>query len=248
MIHECKFILGYLLCLIAAMPVQGEVLRGVEQCGALTMAASGTDSGPYDYRSAPAMKKQVVESHHFTPKVEQLRAGVSSAYVGADLDFVLRYFPNHARALVSMTALAKREKTEQPRGSRYRLDCWYDRAVRMAPTDMQVKVIYGYWLAKKGERALALEQLDQVTHESLDSANMAYNLGLAYLEAGAFDKSLSAAHLAYSRGFPLPGLKNRLERAGKWREPSTLERVDNGIMQPNDDIKNTPDLNNDMKQ
>jgi len=184
------------------------------------MAASGTDSGPYDYRSAPALKISVVETHHFTPKVEQLQAGLSTAYIGADIDFVLRYFPNHVRALVSMTALAKREKTDQPRGSRYRLDCWYDRAVRMAPTDMQVKVLYGYWLAKKGERALALEQLDQVTEESLDSGNMAYNLGLGYIEAGAYDKALAAAHVAYARGFPLPGLRNRLERAGKWREPS----------------------------
>ena len=210
------------------VPAWAEVLRGPGQCGALTMAASGTDSGPYDYRSALAMKKNVVESHHFTPKVEQLQAGLSTATIGSDIDFVLRYFPNHVRALVSMTALAKREKTDQPRGSRYRLDCWYDRAVRMAPTDMQVKVLYGHWLAKKGERALALEQLDQVTEESMDSGNMAYNLGLGYIEAGAYDKALAAAHVAYARGFPLPGLRSRLERAGKWREPS-VENIKNEI-------------------
>ena len=34
-----------------------------------------------------------------------------------------------------------------------------------------------------------------------------------------YDKALASAHRAYGAGFPLPGLKNKLKRAGKWREP-----------------------------
>ncbi|WP_265941700.1 tetratricopeptide repeat protein [Dechloromonas sp. A34] len=105
----------------------------------------------------------------------------------------------------------------------------------MAPTDMQVKVLYGYWLAKKGERTLALEQLDQVTEEHQESVNMTYNLGLGYFEVGAFDKALTAAHRAYGRGFPLPGLRNRLERAGKWREPTAEIVKTDDVTEPVED-------------
>jgi len=218
-------LVGVCFSATGALPAWADVLRGEGQCGGMTAAASGVDWGPLDYRSAPASYKDRVEKYHFPPQVEQLKQGVSSAYIGADLDFVLRYFPNHVRALNSMTKLAKRDGTDQPRGSRHRLDCLYDRAVRMAPNDMQVRVLYGIWLAKKGERSLAGEQLDQVTEEYQDSLMLTYNLGLAYLDIGEYDKALAAAHKAYGGGFELPGLRNRLVKAGKWREPAPSKQV-----------------------
>lgn len=214
-----------IVAIAISFPAGAEVLRGEAQCGALTSAASGVDWGPFDYRSAPEANKERVEKYHFPPSVELLKRGASSAYVGADIDFVLRYFPNHLRALNAMTNLAKREKTDQPRGSRYRLDCWYDRAVRIAPTDAQVRVLYGIWLGKRGERILAREQLDQVAELDSESAMLAYNLGLAYLEIGDSEKALSAAHKAYNAGFKLPGLKNRLQRAGKWRDQPVQDNL-----------------------
>ena len=45
------------------------------------------------------------------------------------------------------------------------------------------------------------------------------DLGLAYADLKQYDKALESAHRAYGAGFPLPGLKNKLKRAGKWREP-----------------------------
>ncbi len=52
-----------------------------------------------------------------------------------------------------------------------------------------------------------------------DDANVHYNLGLAYVDLKQYDKALLSAHKAYQLGFPLMGLKNRLQRAGAWREP-----------------------------
>ena len=52
-----------------------------------------------------------------------------------------------------------------------------------------------------------------------DDANIHYNLGLALIEVGRVDDALMHAQLAYKAGFPLPGLREKLKRMGKWREP-----------------------------
>ena len=62
-------------------------------CGALQNAF-----GPFDYRTERGYNLDVVESYHFTPPVEALIRG-SSGTIGGDLDYTLRAFPNHDRAL-----------------------------------------------------------------------------------------------------------------------------------------------------
>lgn len=50
------------------------------------------------------------------------------------------------------------------------------------------------------------------------SAEIHYNLGLISLEMNEVDTALKYAHKAYSNGYPLPGLKNKLLRMGRWVE------------------------------
>ncbi len=45
-----------------------------------------------------------------------------------------------------------------------------------------------------------------------------YNLGLTYLSLERFSESLEHARIAYSLGYPLPGLKEKLASAGYWTE------------------------------
>lgn len=210
MTHGNKAMLGVCVILAWAFPAQARVESGAPECGSLDRSA-GADSGPYDYRTAPLEKRRVAPPF----RDQQGKARI------ADLDNVLLLFPNHPQALMAMAELARQERTDHPRGSRYSMGCWYDRAVRFAPGDVQVRLAYGYWLAKKGERAAAIRQLDQVSAEALESEMLSYNLGLAYCEAGDYDKALRAAQRAYALGHTLPGLRNRLISAGKWREPET---------------------------
>src|SRR6185436_20726046 len=75
------------------------------------------DEGPFDYRiQHPRVK--MMENFHFTPKVEALIGGQSEVSIANDLEFVLRYSPNHHRALVALTRLAEREKTTKPRDAK----------------------------------------------------------------------------------------------------------------------------------
>ncbi|PKO90621.1 MAG: hypothetical protein CVU16_10060 [Betaproteobacteria bacterium HGW-Betaproteobacteria-10] len=82
-------------------------------------------------------------------------------------------------------------------------------------------MIYATFLYKNSRSGEALKQADEAVAESHGegSANLYYNIGLVYLDLKQYDKALSNAHLAYQMGFPLPGLRDRLKRAGKWSEP-----------------------------
>ena len=173
--------------------------------------------GPFDYRTTTKDKLTLVETYHFTPKVESLISGQMSS-IGGDIDYTLRAFPNHPRALLAASKLARREKTPRPPGLRYTVDCWFQRAIAFRPEDAQVRLVYGIELLKDGKRKAAIEQLGVAEELAGSNANVHYNLGLAYFDLGDYDKSLAYAHTAYKMGFPLPGLRDKLKKAGKWQD------------------------------
>lgn len=172
--------------------------------------------GPKDYRKLTYFEKNLVENAHFTPSVELLQSGVSSAQVGGDIDYTLRAVPNHARALLSMSKLTVKEKKLRPAGASYEIGCYFERAIRFQPDDPDVRMVYGYHLLRHGDKQGAIRELEKARDIGGGGANLHYNLGLGYFEAGEPDKALEEARRAYALGFPLPGLRDKLKRAGKW--------------------------------
>ena len=185
------------------------------QCGSLQGSF-----GPFDYRIASQANKQLVEGAHFTREVEQLIRGNTATEPTADLAYTLRVFPNHPRALRSLMEWGFRKKTDLPHGSKWPIWCYFERAIRFQPDDPQVKMLYGVYLQRKGKLKEAAGQLLEAEELAGENANLLYNIGLVYLDLGDSTKALEYAHRAYSMGFPLEGLRNRLKRAGKWREPN----------------------------
>ncbi|MDX9885110.1 tetratricopeptide repeat protein [Thauera sp.] len=205
-------ILGSVLAFALQLPVA--FAQGQAVCGSLN-----NGYGPFDYRTQKD-RLEVVERFHFTPEVETLSKGKSSSAIGADIAYTLRAFPNHHRALMAMLKLAAREKTSTPKGSDYTMSCWFDRAERFRADDAMVKVIHGIYLIQTGKSGEALGKLEAARALDGGSANVHYNLGLAYFNLGQYEKALTSAHAAYGAGFPLPGLRDKLKRAGRWREGS----------------------------
>jgi Flp pilus assembly protein TadD len=160
----------------------------------------------------------VVERVHFTPVVESLKRGATSAYPGTDLDYTLRAFPNHHRALLAMSKLSRREGRSKPAGANYTIDCYFDRAIRFQPDDPMPHMLAGLHLAQSGKRSDAVPYLQRATELATDDPNLHYNLGLGYLEVGINEQALVHAKRAYSAGFPLPGLRDRLRALGAWQE------------------------------
>ncbi|MCC6198198.1 MAG: hypothetical protein IT518_27410 [Burkholderiales bacterium] len=178
----------------------------------------GLETGPHDYRTPPADVLFRVEKFHYNRDVELLRKGLSTVNIGEDLEFVLRYFPNHHRALNSMVKLGLREHTDTPRGNKDTVDCWFQRAIAFVPDDGVVNLIYAIWLDKRQGASEAATQLELARRNGPpNNANFQYNLGIVYLDIGDYEHALEAAHRAYALGYPLKGLQDRLQRAGKWR-------------------------------
>jgi tetratricopeptide (TPR) repeat protein len=185
--------------------------QGLDACGSLETAY-----GPYDYRTATESQKRLVEGAHFTPPVESLQRGIGNRSLGADIDYTLRAFPNHPRALLAMKRLGEREKKPKVRGANYAVGCYFDRAARFAPDDPAVRVVYGHYLIDRGDAAGARKQLELAREKARDDANLSYNLGLAYFDLKDYALAREYAKRAYELGFPLEGLKKKLQQAGQW--------------------------------
>jgi len=203
-------LLAAALSLLAA----GRALADDVDCGTLKNAY-----GPYDYRSEynQVNKIPIVEGAHFQPEVESLKLGPPIYHTTYDimggLDYTLRAIPNHHRALATLIRFAKRGWKTDP----YRTpDCYFDRAIRFAADDGSVRLLFGTYLHQKKDYKNAEKQYlaaDQLMPGSMD---VSYNLGLLYFDMGQRQKAKEQAISAYSRGYPLSGLRDRLVRAGLW--------------------------------
>jgi Flp pilus assembly protein TadD len=106
---------------------------------------------------------------------------------------------------------------------RYTPECYFDRALRFKSTDSTVHMIYGYYLSKSGKPQEALQRYARALELSPDSAEAHYNVGLLYTDRKEYARAREHAKRAYELGFPLPGLRRKLERAGEWESQESAE-------------------------
>ena len=218
-----------LAAILCANPVSAQPLNSY--CGSLT-----NGYGPYDYRTDQD-KLPIVLTTHFTPEVEALIKGHTTAAPGGDIDYTLRAIPNNHRALMAMAKLGEKEKTNQPRESRYTIECWFERAVSFRPDDGVVRMIYSTYLNGRGRNADATKQLQLATAYAKDNPFTHYNIGLHYFDMKAYDRALIQAHKAIALGFTRMELRDKLQTLGKWTEPATLPDTASSDTAPVDPIK-----------
>jgi tetratricopeptide (TPR) repeat protein len=204
-------------------PLAIVLLCALAQPAALAQAPSGCGSldnayGPYDYRT-DRTKLPIVDGAHFTPKVEALIAG-ESGRLGGDLDYTLRAFPNHHRALLALMRYAQKVRSPQPQDLPRPVECYYDRALRFRPDDIVARMIYAKFLGTQSRRADAMAQLARAEQDARDSGLSHHNIGLIYLEIGDPAKARQQAHRAIALGHPATALREELVRAGQWAEPA----------------------------
>jgi tetratricopeptide (TPR) repeat protein len=198
--------------MLFALTVIGvESMAHAAACDPYTRQDPGGDYTNADDRQGLA----IVEKFHFTPSIERLIPG-ESALLGGDIDYTLRHFPNHHRALAAMAKLGLRDKTAKPSGTTYSIVCYFDRAIGFKPNDAKVRMIYGSYLMAIQQFDQAMEQLQEAARLSPDNPAINYNLGLMYLKKNDYAQARVYAQKAYDLGFPLPGLKDKLRAAGQW--------------------------------
>lgn len=186
--------------------------------GALYCGDLKNGVGPFDYVNRHSLRESldVVEAFHFTFNVENLISG-STGDIAGDIDYTLRAWPNHHRALVSLAKLSIRDKSTRFPGLKYPVECYFDRAIRMNATDAKVRSIYGGYLLQQGRNKEAVEQLEIAVNLEPDNTTALYNLGLLHFKQKNYEKANDYAQRAYALDFPLQGLKNKLIAAGKWK-------------------------------
>ncbi len=186
-------------------------------CGAL---ANGY--GPYDYRKERGRALAVVDSHHFNSDVRNLRKGQSGT-LGGDLDYILRASPNHHAALATISEWGVRLKSRQPTSLPRSIDCYFERASRFQPDDHLVRLLYASFLQRMNLKAEALATLEPLEKLEDLQAFTHQNIGLLLLDLGEPERALVHAWKSQELGWARPGLKERLEKAGQWREPPPPE-------------------------
>ena len=154
----------------------------------------------------------MVENVHFTSNVESLKSGqTSGADPMGDIAYTLNAFPNHHRALWSVSRLQfKQGKPTKPSA-----ECLLERAIRFSPQDVAVRVIYGAHLHKAGKLNEALQQYLAAEKINPKWAELHNNIGLLYFDLKQYAQAKQHAQLAYQLGYPLPGLRNKLKRVGQ---------------------------------
>lgn len=198
------------LSLLLTTTMRGAMARA-EVCPAYVRHTPGGDyTDPNDREGL-----DIVERFHFTLPVETLAHGISGS-LGDDLGYTLEHFPNHHKALAALAKLGLRDKTPQPGGAKYSINCYFDRAIRFAPRDAKVRQVYGAYLLASGEPDLALTQLEEAARLDPNNPTTNYNLGLMYVKKKDYARARGYARKAYALDFPLTGLKNKLIAAGQW--------------------------------
>lgn len=210
-----KPVLPHLLlaCLVAA-PLPA--LAGPEkECGTLEW-----NYGPYDYRTANAGQRKLVESAHFTQEAEELRAGPTGS-LGSDLKYTLSVFPNHPRALLAMERLVAKERRNPAEGAKYTIECFYERALRFKPDDHIPRLFYVNYLIRNNKNLdEAGKHLDYVAESTQDNPMAQFNTGMLYMDMKEYDKALIQAHRVMAMGFDRRELRDRLAAVGRWAEPA----------------------------
>lgn len=196
------------LCVLAA----SAACARAADCGSLD-----SHYGPFDFR-VDHSKRPIVETYHFSPKVEALLGGQNAVTPGQDLEYVLQTFPNHPRALVAAMKWARIKGTMKPADFKYSVDCHFERALRFRSDDAVVRMLFAQWLGQTKRKPEALRQLALVDPKG--NPQTIVNLGLVYADLGEFDLALKQAHEAEAAGVGIGTLQATLEKAGQWRPPA----------------------------
>lgn len=163
-----------------------------------------------------------VEQFHLEPGLNQLRTkqvdGVHTKeylpHAWGHFQFVLKYFPNHPRALLLTAEVC--EIWKHPINCN--LDATFDAALKLNPNNAGIYLIKGLSQQKFGKLDEAIASYKKSLEIDPDSVNAHYNLGLAYIAQKQFVLANEHAQHAYasSQGLP-PGLQNKLVAAGAWK-------------------------------
>lgn len=218
--------LSSVVTLAIGLALSNQAKSDVFDCGPITNAY-----GPWDYAdpsssestgSDPMGRIKRVENVHFQHEMEALDLKKFSIdKLTGEFSYTLRFFPNHPRVLMAMSKLEKMaggklsQRAADPTLPRITAECFFDRAKRFRPNDKAVRMVYGIHLHQRGKLKEALVEYQLAESLGEESRNFYYNIGLLYADMKNWDKAYEYGVKAERGGLMLPGLRGKLEKAGR---------------------------------
>ena len=157
-----------------------------------------------------------LDQNHYRGAARQLEIRRYHAAI-PDLEFMLKYIPNHPQALAGIAQVSVGLKRPDL------ADQHFKNAIQLYPDHDETYVIYGVFLHKLGRMDAAIAQYKKALEINPNSVLGHYNLGLAFVDTKDYVEANLHAQRAYQGGMTLPGLRRQLEAANAWKPaaPST---------------------------
>ena len=170
--------------------------------------------GPFDYSLRSHLKKELnlVESAHFTPEVESLVRGNTSVTPAQDLQYTIRAWPNHHRALYSILRYQLLNKGK--RVLNVPVECYFQRAIAFSPKDPITHMLFGMYLHRSNKLELAIKYYTKAEKLQPKRSEIIYNFGLLLFDMKNYKLAKSYAKRAEALGYPLKGLQRKLKKIG----------------------------------
>jgi tetratricopeptide (TPR) repeat protein len=167
---------------------------------------------PNEFLRDPHIFKAVERAHITGGGARELKAKRYGPAYG-HVEFALRYYPNHPKGLLLLSDVCVKWKSPQCDA-----DGWFARAIDVNPNIAQTHTLHGLHLHRTGRHKEALEAYKKAIQLDPNSVYAHYNLGLLYFDMGQFPLSNEEAQRSYALGAQYPGLRDKLQKAGKWKE------------------------------
>jgi hypothetical protein len=208
--------------------LSGPAFADEDDCGNFDSSDYG-GIGPWDYYHPssrvptgedPMGRIKRVENVHFQRQWEYVSPRVGSYKIANEVIYTLLVFPNHPRALWTLSRLEKlrgplKNYASNPRVPKMTVECFFDRALRFRPNQSPIWMIYGMHLHSRGRLADAREAYQTAKRLGEDSTQFHYNFGLLLVDTKELDLAEDSARVAYSRGYQQSGLKDQLAKLGR---------------------------------
>jgi tetratricopeptide (TPR) repeat protein len=227
-LNEVVWSFAAALGLVCAAPSFGETQTPAisldESCGPAPPGHPVKGRRDYRLMSSNAKDLRDLKYHgyfHIEPAQKQLRAGKNLSWqVMNNLHFVLHKVPNDHRALHLLIEWDKSGGKDSDYASP---GCYLTWARQFAPDDTMVWTLGGQYFYQNKNLDLARQWWEQAVVLAPGNIDVHYNLGLLMFEQRRYPDARIHAQTAYAAGYPLPGLREKLKKAGEWRDPLQAE-------------------------
>jgi tetratricopeptide (TPR) repeat protein len=113
------------------------------------------------------------------------------------------------------------ELCEQWKSPRCDVQERFGNAIAVNPDVAATYALQGIYLFRATRLPAAIASFEKALTLDPNSLNAHYNLGLAYFETKQFELANAHAQRAYQLGASVPGLRDKLKRAGHWKPIDT---------------------------